>query len=249
MKKLLSICLPCAFLLMAVVFGICMGTGFIKNVSKPIKSTSEPEPLTYDELQSVEFSSLDEYIDYVTQEATAEYSDEGAPNNEPIYIQYYAPRNLPEEVEIINIRVNEQGTMFTYSLRDIPQLRDSLLYVDTDDETVIELLNMARTRIYYTSGMTNKYTYAARLANAIGAIQCNPGTGHPYCDIYLGMVKVNVQQSDGTYQQETLGQQRIKIGNTGEHEYQYFPLTLPSSLADRLELELCTVPLNGSNNE
>lgn len=250
MKKILGIGILCSVLLVALICSACTGTHLTNNSNTTSSNSFQNnlEPRSYEELESVEFDSMEDYIEYMTEKTVSEYNETvGTSNTESVTVLYYAPSSLPEGARIVNIRVNDEGTIFTYSLRNNPAVKLSLLTIDTDDESLIELFETARTKIYNSAGIADKYSYAARLANAIRAYQLYPGQGHPTEDEYLGNVPVKYRDSNGVIQTTIVGNQRVKINSHGDVQYDYWPTSVSEGYADQLELVLqsVTVDTNG----
>jgi|GEM_PF-3076397 len=168
------------------------------------------------------FESIEEYRSYIF----AEYSKNMQDNNVDAESHYYMPTNLMDGVTIKSIEITQDGTVFTYDITGITN-RDSWMEINTDDETLLELISVARQKVYTSQYITDAATYASRLATAVGA---TPISG--FTNYYWGTVTVDIEQSNGTYASTAVARQMVFINSNGYVQYNYYPVTITQDTFD-----------------
>lgn len=242
MKKNLGIVISALAICIALIFCFGVGKSIYSSAKVVYNSNKVPDEYTEQLDNRIIFSSLEDYVDYMTVEnsnlrRTGFQSENGQTSN----VGYYMPASLPSGVTVSSVEVSDDGVIFTYDLRDY-NYRTIFLSLGVDDETMLELTEIARMKIYnsytYHGEITDHSLFASRLAAAIGAQQLYPNGGPIFEDMYLGNVVASVEQSDGSFSDVIVGRQSIMVNldPLGDKyiQYNYYPYTVPSSLIDQL---------------
>ncbi len=215
--------------------------GRINAQTEQEKDKAGEELALMEEQETLIFYDMESYFEYLREQGAAEAGqyalDEigSAHTNE---LNYLAPVDLPSDATLSSIRVDGEGTIFTYSLaREFPTINFS-----TDDDVIIEMANSIIVKIYsFPDFVSDHREYARNLAANLGATSL---TTTENSDVYSGWVYADVLNTDIN------AMQRIKIGsqeiaflpavngkyNTqyGVVKYTYYPLSLTEDEVENL---------------
>ena len=174
--------------------------------------------------ESVKFSSLQAYIDYMT-------GGNGAASANSIQQSsgyYYVPANLPEDITVTSVEIVEDGTVFTYNVA-----REVLIDVALTDSDMRELFSTMQTKVFITvSGkpydfITDTAAYAENLAKSLNAQRVSSSA--PISSLYYGAANVRWQADDGSYSTIAVG--RLMCWRVDTDSTQIFYVLFPLSVS------------------
>ena len=190
MKRIFSVIAAIAIAGLAALCVYCVAAGVASDANKAA-SIYAPDSNTVEmmeEQESVKFSSLQAYIDYMT-------GGNGAASANSIQQSsgyYYVPANLPEDITVTSVEIVEDGTVFTYNVA-----REVLIDVALTDSDMRELFSTMQTKVYNTvSGkpydfITDTAAYAENLAKSLNAQRVSSSA--PISSLYYGAANVRWQ--------------------------------------------------------
>lgn len=179
---------------------------------------------TIDESTTLIFNSMAEYQAYLASmpQATSTYSM----HNYGVSSSSHMPGNVPDDIELSSIMVDDSGTVFTYSVgRNV-----NLINFNTDDAVIIEMSQTLIQKEIQREEITNHREYAQNLATSIGASTVTSCSTHA---IYAGEVYADIYNTDtGELERVKIGTQKIffvietDTDFDGRILYYYYPVTM-----------------------
>ncbi len=144
MKRIFSVIAAIAIAGLAALCVYCVASGVASDANKAasIYAPDSNAVEMMEEQESVKFSSLQAYIDYMT-------GGNGAASANSIQQSsgyYYVPANLPEDITVTSVEIVEDGTVFTYNVA-----REVLIDVALTDSDMRELFSTMKTKVYFTA--------------------------------------------------------------------------------------------------
>ena len=182
---------------------------------------------TMDEDSTLIFYSIEEYNAYLATTLPQTLSSGESLNSENesgCLLQL----DVPDDIELSSIMVNDEGTIFTYDFEIVGG--NNVINFNTNDDVILELTHTIISKEYEASFITNYGTYAQNLASSIGAgLVSYSGekviyTGSVYADVYNEMTN--------EIQRVTIGTQKVVYtptsirSNTGSVMYYYYPISI-----------------------
>lgn len=166
------------------------------------------------------FHSWDEYLAYFSSLPSTVSNTE---NSEELVT---IPEELPDDIELSSIHVNDECTLLTYSV----SRNFNLLNYDTSDDVIMEMTNTFIAKKYRDSHISNYRLYAQNLAVGIGA---DPTSLSTLLDVYAGNVYADIYNTGtGLTERVQIGTQKVIFqaesdgSNDGEVWYYFVPLTI-----------------------
>lgn len=225
MKRIFSVIAAIAIAGLAALCVYCVAAGVASDANKAasIYAPGSNAVEMMEEQESVKFSSLQAYIDYMT-------GGNGAASANSVQQSsgyYYVPANLPEDITVTSVEIVEDGTVFTYNVA-----REVLIDVALTDSDMRELFSTMQIKVYDTVSeqpydfITDTAAYAENLAKSLNAQRVSSSA--PISSLYYGAANVRWQADDGSYSTIAVGRQMVWIEDTDTTQihYGFYPLSV-----------------------
>lgn len=238
MNKFLRIALMTVSVCLALLCIAGSATSFVKLLSgnnQKKQSFTELSPVSGDmqadlmeEDSTLIFYSIEEYNAYLATSLPQTLSSGESLNSENesgCLLQL----DVPDDIELSSIMVNDEGTIFTYDFEIVGE--NNVINFNTNDDVILELTHTIISKEYEASFISDCYTYAQNLAASIGAgdvSTCGTQTvftGPVYADIY--------NEDTNMVQRVTIGTQKVvytPVSNASRASVTYY--YYPASISD-----------------
>lgn len=193
----------------SIAFILCLVFAFLSSAKARankfntiITSGNTASEAACHEDDAVYFTSIKEYEGYLLKQAMESGKSR---EHDEVTVVYWAPKALPEGVELRSIKLSNEGVVFDYACPT-----DSRNFViGSDDETLNEAFTSIRTKLYdyqsYSSFVSDFRQYAHNLANCLDASLYSTASD---LDIYIGDVPYTIIANGGN-EQAIVGQQVV----------------------------------------